>query len=99
MTTAGARLCEALDEFERTPARAPTHRPLSASQLAVAALLASGFTHEQIALRLGCARSSVRSAIEEGAARIPSDLPASSRLVAWYRGAGAHVLGPERVAG
>ena len=95
-TTLGAGLRAALTDLIDAIERVPCRRPLSESQMAVAALLSAGHSHADIAQRLGCERSTVRSAIEEGAARIPGNLPASSRLIAWYRGATRDVLGPDR---
>ncbi len=87
------RLRAVLAQVDGQSLRVPCRPSLSRSQLAVAALLSFGLTHDQIAERLGCKRTTVRFFIEEAAQRIPGNLPASARLVVWYRGAAEHILG------
>lgn len=73
--------------------RAPTLKPLSPMQTVVTMLAALGLSHEEIRaeLKLGSLRT-VRYHLNEAAARIPGDLPAEARVVAWARGATIDVL-------
>lgn len=85
-----------VDAAAGTVRRVPCRPDLSRSQLAVAALLSAGLKHEEIAARLGCALATVRFFVDRGALRIPGNLPATARLIAWYRGAVREVLGVDR---
>lgn len=73
--------------------RAPTTKPLSPMQTVVGTLAALGLSHEEIRkeLHLGSLRT-VRYHLNEAAKRIPGDLPAEQRVVAWMRGASLDVL-------
>lgn len=73
--------------------RAPTLKPLSPMQHVVTMLAALGLSHEEIRveLKLNSLRT-VRYHLNEAAARIPGDLPAEARVVAWARGATIDVL-------
>lgn len=72
--------------------RAPTTAPLSAMQLVVAELLGIGQTAEAVAESLRITVDGVRHHVKRAAAKIPSDLPAQQRVVAWARGATTDVL-------
>lgn len=72
--------------------RAPTTAPLSTMQLVVAELLGLGLPAEDVAAELRITIEGVRHHVKRAAAKIPSDLPAQQRVVAWARGASADVL-------
>lgn len=95
----GAALARALAEtgIPNVPSdRLPLARALTRSQLAVAALSAAGLSVAAVAERLGCGVATVRWHIEEASARIPGRrLGARDKVIAWYCGASARVLGSE----
>lgn len=72
--------------------RVPPLKPLSPMQYAVVVLLGIGMSHEEVAATLRIKRSVVRSYMREALKKIPGDLPAEARLVAWVRGASLDVL-------
>lgn len=72
--------------------RAATTSPLSAMQLIVAELLGLGLPAEDVAIELHISIEGVRHHVKRAAAKIPSDLPAQQRVIAWARGATADVL-------
>ena len=67
--------------------------PLTRHQLAVAAVLSEGYGISTTARLLGVERSTVAYHIQQAADRLPGNLPPTARLVCWYRGATAAVLG------
>lgn len=72
--------------------RAATTSPLSPMQLIVAELLGLGLPADVVAEELKITIEGVRHHVKRGAAKIPSDLPAQQRVIAWARGASADVL-------
>jgi ATP/maltotriose-dependent transcriptional regulator MalT len=72
--------------------RVPTTKPLSPMQTVVASLLGLGLSHEEVREELHVSLRTVRYHLNEAAKRIPGDLPAESRVVAWVRGASIDVL-------
>lgn len=72
--------------------RAPTSKPVSRMQIVVATLLGLGRAHDEIATQLSININTVRWHLKELAKRIPGDLPAEARVVAWVRGATQDVL-------
>lgn len=73
--------------------RVPPLKPLSSMQRVVATLAALGLTHEQMRAELGnISLRTVRYHLYEAAKRIPGDLPAEAKVVAWARGATLDVL-------
>jgi DNA-binding NarL/FixJ family response regulator len=72
--------------------RVPTSPALSPAQEAVALMLGLGYTYPQIAVELGITERTVRFYAAEAAKRIPGDLPAQQKVVAWVRGAAMEVL-------
>jgi DNA-binding NarL/FixJ family response regulator len=72
--------------------RAATTSPFSPMQLIVADLLGIGLSVEVVAAELHITVDGVRHHVKAAAAKIPSDLPAQQRVVAWARGATADVL-------
>lgn len=67
--------------------------PLTRHQMAVAAVLSEGYGISTTARLLGVERSTVAYHIQQAADRLPGNLPPTARLVCWYRGASASVLG------
>lgn len=73
--------------------RVPPIKPLSPMQRVVATLAALGMSHEQMRHELGgITIRAVRYHLYEAAKRIPGDLPAEAKVVAWARGATLDVL-------
>jgi DNA-binding CsgD family transcriptional regulator len=72
--------------------RAATSAPLSPMQLIVAELLGLGLPADDVAGELKISIEGVRHHVKRAAAKIPSDLPAQQRVIAWARGASADVL-------
>lgn len=79
--------------------RVPAIRPLSPAQLAVVALVAEGWSYRESARMMGCSTTTVMRHINDAAARLPGDQPARFKVVAWWRGATADVLGVDRGRG
>ena len=95
------RLTEQMRRQERLESGADAHRvpcrpPLSPNQRACAALLSAGRSHQEIAERLGCTVKTIRFYIQDASRRIPGNLRASKKLIAWYRGASRKALGADR---
>lgn len=72
--------------------RVPTYQPLSPMQFLVAVLVGVGWSYRQVAKELKIEVSTVRMHLNVAASRIPGDLPAKARVVAWVRGASLDVL-------
>lgn len=72
--------------------RAPTSHPATPMQLLIASLIGCGDSHATVAAKLGIRIGTVRAHLNRLASRIPGDLPAESRVVAWVRGATIDVL-------
>lgn len=72
--------------------RAPLTETLTPMQYVVVTLLALNYTHQQIAEELRISRSTVRYHLYLAVAKMPGDLPAEQRAVAWARGASVDVL-------
>lgn len=72
--------------------RVPTYNRLSEMQFAVATLLGMGQSYKDIGTQLHIAVSTVKQHVDVAASRIPGDLPAKMRVVAWVRGASIDVL-------
>lgn len=80
------------DDGYRRVVRATCHPPLTPIQLAVAKLLSAGYSREAIAKELCCTPRTIKFHIDRAATCIPSDIPATTRIIAWYRGAPLPVL-------
>lgn len=72
--------------------RAETLKPVTPMQLVVAVMLGLRMSHDEIAAELSIGLGTVRDHIARLAERIPGDMPATSRVVAWVRGAPLDVL-------
>ncbi len=72
--------------------RVPTYQPLSDMQFLCAVLLGVGRSYSEIGKELHIAVSTVKQHVDVAASRIPGDLPAKARVVAWVRGASLEVL-------
>lgn len=72
--------------------RVPLSEPLTKMQQACALLVANGHNTVAIGVRLGVGCKAVRFHINKAAKKIPGDLPAQMRVVAWVRGATLEVL-------
>jgi DNA-binding CsgD family transcriptional regulator len=72
--------------------RVPTVTPLSPMQRMVADLLGIGLTADSVAANLKITRAGVRYHVQSAAKKIPGDLPAQMRVIAWARGASVDVL-------
>lgn len=81
-----------LQQLRGVIVRVPTLLPMSRQQLAVASLMSEGWTVNAIAQMMGIGYQTVSYHANEGADRIPGDLPRSGRLIAWYRGAPLSIL-------
>ena len=66
--------------------------PLTKTQFKVAELLSSGLSVEAVAQRLKVGTTTVKFHVREAASRIPGDLPARFKIIAWHRGAQLQVL-------
>lgn len=75
--------------------RVPLKRPLSANQMAIAAVIADGWPIRECARLMGAEYETFKSAMEVVALKVPGNLQARSRIMAWYRGAPIEVLGPD----
>ncbi len=85
-------ILEAPDGYERITRVAPTPK-LTPTQLAIVKLLCAGHSHQEIADTFGCTVRTVKAHVEDAAVRIPGEDYPSARLIHWYRGASASVLG------
>lgn len=65
---------------------------LTKAQFKVCELLSTGLSVEQVAAKLKVGTTTVKFHVAEAATRIPGDLPARFKLIAWYRGATRQVL-------
>lgn len=72
--------------------RVPPLNPLTRQENLVAALVAHGYKYPRIAELLHCSERTVRTHIENIAAKIPGDLPQANRIAVWWRGASKEVL-------
>lgn len=72
--------------------RATTRAPLTTMQLLVADLLGIGLSPEHVASELRIGIHGVRFHVNRAAAKIPGDLPAQMKVIAWARGATDDVL-------
>ena len=72
--------------------RVPTTRPLTPIQLVIATLAGVNLSHATIAAELHITVGTVRYHINRAAKKVPGDLPAEQRIVAWVRGATLDVL-------
>lgn len=72
--------------------RVPLARPLTRRELYVAAMLSEGYNAPEIAAFLGIGYKTVQSHIETGAKKIPGDMPAIAKVIAWFRGGSLYVL-------
>lgn len=66
--------------------------PLSPQQWMVATLLGAGQSHKEVADALAVRIKTVRWHLRGAAKKLPGDLPAEMRVVAWVRGATLDVL-------
>ena len=72
--------------------RVPLRAPLTKMQQACVLMLANGHNTIAVAEKLGVGYKAVRFHINAAAKKIPGDLPAQMRVVAWVRGATLEVL-------
>ncbi|MGH7634417.1 MAG: hypothetical protein ACRENC_11855 [Gemmatimonadaceae bacterium] len=68
-------------------------RPLSPAQMTAAKILADGWSYRQAAQLMGVTYGTFVGHVNDAAFRIPGDLPPRLRVIAWWRGATAAVLG------
>lgn len=73
--------------------RLPLPVPLSAGQLMAVALIAAGWSQTEAARMMGIDYATLRTHIDRASVKIPGDLVRNAKLIAWYRGASAEVLG------
>ena len=73
--------------------RVPPIVPLTRAQTVVVALLENGYSLEEGARLMGIEAGTFRVHVTNALAKVPGDLRATSRLVAWWRGADRTVLG------
>lgn len=73
--------------------RVPLPVPLSAGQLMAVALVADGWSQTEAARMMGIDYATLRTHVHRASAKIPGDLVRNAKLIAWYRGASAEVLG------
>lgn len=81
-------LTRSATEMERVPLAIPPTR----AQMVVAVLIAMNRTHAEVASEMHITVSTVRFHLYALAKKIPGDLPAEQRVVAWVRGASEDVL-------
>lgn len=81
-----------LDEIVAPMARLPLLQPLTFAQTIVAAMVGQGKNYHDIAERLGICHTTVKYHAECIAGKIPGDLPAQFKIIAWYRGDDGTVL-------
>lgn len=67
-------------------------KPITPMQLVIATMLGLKFSHAEIAAELNITVGTVRDHLTHLAKRIPGDLPATARVIAWVRGASLDVL-------
>lgn len=67
-------------------------KPLSPSQEIVAVLVGLGYNYQQVAEQMKIAYSTVLFHANEGAMKIPGDLPTQQKLLIWARGGTLDVL-------
>lgn len=67
-------------------------KPLTPVQLVIATMLGLSYSHAEIAAELHITVGTVRDHLTHLAKRIPGDLPATARVIAWVRGASLDVL-------
>ena len=72
--------------------RAPLTAPHSPMQSLVCDFLGLGMTYAELAEELHISPDMVREHTKRAAAKIPGDLPAQMRCIAWARGASLDVL-------
>lgn len=72
--------------------RVPTYGKLSRMQLACAVLLGLGKSYREIGEALKIEPTTVKYYLDLAARKIPGDLPAKARVMAWVRGASIDVL-------
>lgn len=72
--------------------RAPLTEALTPMQYVVVTMLALNYSHAAIAEELHISRSTVRYHLYLAVGKMPGDLPAEQRAVAWARGASVDVL-------
>lgn len=72
--------------------RAAPLKPVTPLQLVIASLLGVGATHAEVATQLNIKIGTLRDHLNRLAKRLPGDLPAEARVVAWVRGASLDVL-------
>lgn len=76
----------------------PALRPLSPMQLTAVALLADGFDAKECARLMGVEISTFDTHLREAAHRLPGDFRhIREKVLAWYRGGTAAVLGVDHV--
>lgn len=77
--------------------RVPALKPITPMERAAIAMLADGHDDAESARLLGCGIATYRTHLLRAAAKIPGDLIFRSRMVAWFRGASADILGVDHV--
>ncbi len=81
---------------EKPVDRVPPRAPLSAGQMTAVALIEQGYSVREAARMMGCGLATLRTHLDRASVKVPGDLPRDAKLVAWYRGASAAVLGVGR---
>lgn len=74
--------------------RVPLRTGLTRREMELVTLIAQGRSNAEIACLLRIRRDSIRTYTRNAASKIPGDLPARARILAWYRGAPLSVLCP-----
>ena len=72
--------------------RVPTSSPPTPMQLVIAVMVGLNYDHATIAKELNIGVPTVRDHLARLARRIPGDLPATARVIAWVRGASLDML-------
>lgn len=72
--------------------RADLLEPMTPMQYVIVSMLGLNLSHSEIAAELTISQSTVRYHLYKAVAKIPGDLPAEQRAVAWARGADIEVL-------
>ena len=73
--------------------RVPALTPLSPAQLTAAMIVGEGWNYGDGARLMGVEYSTFVSHVVAAGAKLPGDLPPRLRVIAWWRGASAEVLG------
>ncbi len=75
------------------PDRVRPLAPLTSQQMTAISIIAGGWSMKEAARMMGVAYGTLRTHLDRATAKIPGNLYGRARLVAWWRGADAEVLG------